>query len=135
MDKEVSRIFRDENVTAKEAALFLNRLGHDKWDMISFLVKSKKVKSDPGYAHQVLVDLNLIDLDEAREDVAQWVFEDYEYPEEIQVVHAGRWDGSDDSWYINVHIEYEGDDQSTLTSFAVDFEDNKCIPTGFDANY
>jgi len=147
MDESLRRLLRNRNITAQECVFPLKRSGiTNLWDVAYALIENGKVR---GYDHafQVFVDVGLMSLTHARDEIAEDLYGNYQYPDNVNVLDTDGWVCIRDTFEQAVYVVYQedidalfanapegaiiDDPDSELTYFYVEFEPGSVIVKDF----
>lgn len=105
MDSQVRKALRD--ASPEECYRILKRAGYTESQMEKALQEADKIPKIPGAFADVKVSLGLLSLEDARREIAQEYFENYDFGDVVGEVDG--WDTAGREWTRGVYLETDGD--------------------------
>lgn len=119
MDERIRKLLRDRDSTPEACYTALARVGMSPPEIFQALVAAGKVADDYDIWVNLQFRLRLINLIQARKEVADHAFEEYDFGGVVEGVNG--WEVSGTTWRRVVFVLPEGAEVTEAVHFRVDF--------------
>lgn len=143
MDSHLRQILRDPNSDAELCYHHLVRAGFFDFAINQELIRAGKLEDSLGVYETFKVELKVMSLPDAREVVANFAFDEYEFGDPVVAVDGWEYMGRNERMtrrvYVDPRYDEEGaelddnDHNSIRVDFEITFEDNSAVPERYGA--